>query len=74
MIIYPVLCLGSYDKCVMALRDRYKDDMQPVADIIFSHNQVPKKNMLVSYYWCTVQTNRPSMIGDVTSGGQEHAG
>lgn len=32
----------------MALRDRYKDDMQAVANIIFSHNQVAKKNLLVS--------------------------
>ncbi|XP_050664997.1 acetyl-CoA carboxylase isoform X2 [Leptidea sinapis] len=40
--------LGSYDKCVMALRDKYKDDMQAVANYIFSHNQVTKKNLLVT--------------------------
>uniref|UniRef100_A0A1L8D6E5 Acetyl CoA Carboxylase-4 n=1 Tax=Plutella xylostella TaxID=51655 RepID=A0A1L8D6E5_PLUXY len=40
--------MGSYDKCVQALRDKYKDNMQDVVNIIFSHNQVAKKNVLVA--------------------------
>lgn len=31
---------GHYDKCVTALREKYKDDMAAVTATIFSHGQV----------------------------------
>ena len=37
---------GPYDKCVKALRDEYKDDVEMVVCNIFSHAQVAKKNIL----------------------------
>ncbi|ODN03712.1 Acetyl-CoA carboxylase 2 [Orchesella cincta] len=39
---------GHYDKCVQALRDKHKDDMQAVTSCIFSHYQVAKKNIVVT--------------------------
>ncbi|KMQ93420.1 acetyl- carboxylase [Lasius niger] len=39
---------GHYDKCVSALIEKYKDDVATVTDMIFSHNQVTKKNVLVT--------------------------
>ncbi|XP_067395559.1 acetyl-CoA carboxylase 2 isoform X1 [Emydura macquarii macquarii] len=38
---------AHYDKCVINLRERYKPDMTPVLECIFSHAQVAKKNLLV---------------------------
>nr|QLI61955.1 acetyl-CoA carboxylase 2 [Streltzoviella insularis] len=59
--------LGSYDKCVMALRDRYKDDMQAVADIIFSHNQVAKKNLLVTLLIDHLWSNEPGLTDELAA-------
>ncbi|XP_051952491.1 acetyl-CoA carboxylase-like isoform X1 [Xyrauchen texanus] len=39
---------AHYDKCVINLRERYKPDMTPVLECIFSHAQVSKKNILVT--------------------------
>ncbi|XP_047447248.1 acetyl-CoA carboxylase isoform X2 [Mugil cephalus] len=39
---------AHYDKCVINLREKYKPDMSPVLDYIFSHAQVSKKNILVT--------------------------
>ncbi|XP_062873532.1 acetyl-CoA carboxylase 2 isoform X2 [Trichomycterus rosablanca] len=39
---------GTYDKCVINLREQYKPDMTPVLEHIFSHAQVSKKNILVT--------------------------
>ncbi|GBP42919.1 Acetyl-CoA carboxylase [Eumeta japonica] len=59
--------LGSYDKCVMALRDRYKDDMQAVANMIFSHNQVSKKNLLVTLLIDHLWSNEPGLTDELAS-------
>lgn len=40
--------LGHYDKCVFALREENKSDMNTVLNYIFSHAQVTKKNLLVT--------------------------
>ncbi|XP_018604528.1 acetyl-CoA carboxylase isoform X4 [Scleropages formosus] len=39
---------AHYDKCVMKLIEKYKPDMNPVLEYIFSHAQVSKKNILVT--------------------------
>ncbi|XP_026566055.1 acetyl-CoA carboxylase 1 isoform X2 [Pseudonaja textilis] len=39
---------GHYDKCVFALREENKNDMNTVLNYIFSHAQVTKKNLLVT--------------------------
>ncbi|XP_038219820.1 acetyl-CoA carboxylase [Zerene cesonia] len=59
--------LGSYDKCVMALRDRYKEDMQSVANIIFSHNQVAKKNLLVTMLIDHLWSNEPGLTDELAA-------
>jgi len=42
------LIAGHYDKCVFALREENKSDMNAVLNYIFSHAQVTKKNLLVT--------------------------
>lgn len=37
---------GSYDKCVHALRERYKDDITNILGTLLSHAQVAKKNQV----------------------------
>ncbi|KAM3955585.1 LOW QUALITY PROTEIN: acetyl-CoA carboxylase-like [Aphomia sociella] len=59
--------LGSYDKCVVALRERYKDDMQVVANIIFSHNQVSKKNLLVTLLIDHLWSNEPGLTDELAA-------
>ncbi|XP_059407227.1 acetyl-CoA carboxylase-like isoform X2 [Carassius carassius] len=39
---------AHFDKCVINLREKYKPDMTPVLECIFSHAQVSKKNVLVT--------------------------
>ncbi|KAM6466313.1 acetyl-CoA carboxylase 1 isoform 2-T2 [Liasis olivaceus] len=39
---------GHYDKCVFALREENKSDMNTVLNYIFSHAQATKKNLLVT--------------------------
>lgn len=38
LLVFP----GSYDKCLTALQEKYKDDSSTVAAIIFSHSQVSR--------------------------------
>lgn len=45
MFVFPP---GHYDKCVFALREENKSDMNTVLNYIFSHAQVTKKNLLVT--------------------------
>ncbi|XP_075988635.1 acetyl-CoA carboxylase isoform X2 [Anticarsia gemmatalis] len=59
--------LGSYDKCVVALRERYKDDMQAVSNIIFSHNQVAKKNLLVTLLIDHLWSNEPGLTDELAT-------
>ncbi|XP_026734900.1 acetyl-CoA carboxylase isoform X3 [Trichoplusia ni] len=59
--------LGSYDKCVVALRERYKDDMQMVSNIIFSHNQVAKKNLLVTLLIDHLWSNEPGLTDELAT-------
>ncbi|XP_041970632.1 acetyl-CoA carboxylase isoform X2 [Aricia agestis] len=59
--------LGSYDKCVMALRERYKDDMQAVVNTIFSHNQVSKKNLLVTLLIDHLWSNEPGLTDELAA-------
>jgi acetyl-CoA carboxylase/biotin carboxylase 1 len=39
------MLIGSYDKCVTAIRERNKDDMAAVTATIFSHAQVKGTSM-----------------------------
>ncbi|KAG7295683.1 hypothetical protein JYU34_021966 [Plutella xylostella] len=57
--------MGSYDKCVQALRDKYKDNMQDVVNIIFSHNQVAKKNVLVTLLIDHLWSNEPGLTDEL---------
>lgn len=46
---------GSYDKCVHALRERYKDDVTNILSTLLSHSQVAKKNQVCCYcMFCAV--------------------
>ncbi|XP_030883299.1 acetyl-CoA carboxylase 1 [Leptonychotes weddellii] len=45
---FSLLLAGHYDKCVFALREENKSDMNTVLNYIFSHAQVTKKNLLVT--------------------------
>ncbi|XP_073990348.1 acetyl-CoA carboxylase isoform X5 [Rhodnius prolixus] len=59
--------LGHYDKCVTAIRDRHKDDMAAVTATIFSHNQVAKKNMLVTMLIDHLWSNEPGLTDELSS-------
>ncbi|TSO98495.1 Acetyl-CoA carboxylase 2 [Bagarius yarrelli] len=72
----PCLCLqlthlqhyashGTYDKCVINLREQYKPDMTPVLEHIFSHAQVSKKNILVSMLIDQLCGRDPMLTDDV---------
>lgn len=39
--------LGSFDKCVIAMRDQHKTNVRSVVDDVLSHASVAKKNLLV---------------------------
>ena len=56
---------GHYDKCVSMLRDQHKDDMASVAATIFSHNQVAKKNLLVTTLIDHVWANEPGLTDEL---------
>jgi len=56
---------GHYDKCVSMLRDQNKDDMAAVCAIIFSHNQVAKKNILVTILIDHVWVNEPGLTDEL---------
>ncbi|XP_066599220.1 acetyl-CoA carboxylase-like isoform X1 [Prorops nasuta] len=58
---------GHYDKCVSALIDRYKDDAATVTAVIFSHNQVTKKNVLVTMLIDHLWANEPGLTDELSS-------
>ncbi|XP_065216768.1 acetyl-CoA carboxylase isoform X5 [Planococcus citri] len=58
---------GHYDKCVTALREKYKDDMAAVTSTIFSHNQVAKKNMLVTMLIDHLWSNEPGLTDELAT-------
>ncbi|KAK9507907.1 hypothetical protein O3M35_007669 [Rhynocoris fuscipes] len=59
--------LGHYDKCVTAIREKHKDDMAAVTATIFSHNQVAKKNMLVTMLIDHLWSNEPGLTDELAS-------
>ncbi|XP_054291063.1 acetyl-CoA carboxylase-like isoform X2 [Macrosteles quadrilineatus] len=58
---------GSYDKCVAAVQEKYKDDASAVASIIFSHSQVAKKNMLVTMLIDHLWSNEPGLTDELAA-------
>jgi len=58
---------GHYDKCVSALIEKYKDDVTIVTDMIFSHNQVTKKNVLVTMLIDHLWANEPGLTDELSS-------
>lgn len=57
---------GHYDKCVSALRDKHKDDMQAVTSCIFSHYQVAKKNAVITMVIDHVWANEPGLTDELS--------
>ncbi|XP_014612049.1 PREDICTED: acetyl-CoA carboxylase isoform X3 [Polistes canadensis] len=67
---YTVECQfqqGHYDKCVTALIEQYKDDLSTVTAMIFSHNQVTKKNILVTMLIDHLWANEPGLTDELAS-------
>ncbi|XP_012247167.1 acetyl-CoA carboxylase isoform X3 [Bombus impatiens] len=58
---------GHYDKCVSALIDEYKDDVATITAMIFSHNQVTKKNVLVTMLIDHLWANEPGLTDELSS-------
>ncbi|XP_074110362.1 acetyl-CoA carboxylase isoform X2 [Cotesia typhae] len=58
---------GHYDKCVSALIQQYKDNMPMVTNTIFSHNQVSKKNVLVTMLIDHLWANEPGLTDELAS-------
>ncbi|XP_034934564.1 acetyl-CoA carboxylase isoform X3 [Chelonus insularis] len=58
---------GHYDKCVSALIKQYKDNMVMVTNTIFSHNQVTKKNVLVTMLIDHLWANEPGLTDELAS-------
>ncbi|XP_076277454.1 acetyl-CoA carboxylase isoform X2 [Lasioglossum baleicum] len=58
---------GHYDKCVSALIEEYKDDVATVTATIFSHNQVTKKNVLVTMLIDHIWANEPGLTDELSS-------
>ncbi|XP_076754635.1 acetyl-CoA carboxylase isoform X3 [Xylocopa sonorina] len=58
---------GHYDKCVSALIEQYKDDVATVTAMIFSHNQVTKKNVLVTMLIDHLWANEPGLTDELSS-------
>lgn len=61
-LILFVLAVGHYDKCVFALREENKSDMNAVLNYIFSHAQVTKKNLLVTMLIVRRALESPLMV------------
>lgn len=67
---YAVECqfqYGHYDKCVAALREKHKDDMETVVGTIFSHSQVAKKNLLVTLLIDHLWANEPGLTEELAA-------
>lgn len=58
---------GHYDKCVSALIEKYKDDVATVTNIIFSHNHVTKKNVLVTMLIDHLWANEPGLTDELSN-------
>ncbi|CAK9831548.1 Acetyl-CoA carboxylase [Anthophora retusa] len=58
---------GHYDKCVSALIEQYKDDVATVTAMIFSHNQVTKKNVLVTMLIDHLWANEPGLTDELSN-------
>ncbi|EFN66380.1 Acetyl-CoA carboxylase [Camponotus floridanus] len=58
---------GHYDKCVSALIEKYKDDVATVTGMIFSHNQVTKKNVLVTMLIDHLWANEPGLTDELSN-------
>ncbi|XP_015432186.1 PREDICTED: acetyl-CoA carboxylase isoform X1 [Dufourea novaeangliae] len=58
---------GHYDKCVSALIEQHKDDVAAVTAIIFSHNQVTRKNVLVTMLIDHIWANEPGLTDELSS-------
>ncbi|XP_078451558.1 acetyl-CoA carboxylase-like isoform X2 [Lampetra planeri] len=58
---------GHYDKCVIALRETHKGDMTSVVDLIFSHAQVAKKNILVTMLIDQLCGRDPTLTEELTN-------
>ncbi|XP_043262709.1 acetyl-CoA carboxylase isoform X1 [Colletes gigas] len=58
---------GHYDKCVSALIEQYKDDVATVTAMIFSHNHVTKKNILVTMLIDHLWENEPGLTDELSS-------
>nr|XP_018903562.1 PREDICTED: acetyl-CoA carboxylase isoform X3 [Bemisia tabaci] len=58
---------GHYDKCVTAIREKFKDDMAAVTGTIFSHGQVAKKNMLVTMLIDHLWSNEPGLTDELAT-------
>lgn len=67
---YTVECQfqhGHYDKCVATIRDQNKDNMLYVVSTIFSHNQVAKKNLLVTLLIDHLWSNEPGLTDELAA-------
>lgn len=59
---------GDYDKCVSALRDKYKDEgMEQVVAQIFSHLHVAKKNQLIIKLMDHLSGHEPGITEDLSN-------
>lgn len=58
---------GHYDKCVAQVRENNKDDMLTVVNTIFSHSQVPKKNLLVTLLIDHLWSNEPGLTDELAA-------
>ncbi|XP_003704973.1 acetyl-CoA carboxylase isoform X7 [Megachile rotundata] len=58
---------GHYDKCVSALIDQHKDDVATVTAMLFSHNQVTKKNIVVTMLIDHLWANEPGLTDELSS-------
>lgn len=58
---------GHYDKCVAAIRDKHKDNMDVVVSTIFSHSQVAKKNLLVTLLIDHLWANEPGLTDELAA-------
>lgn len=60
-----MLLAGHYEKCVFALREENKSDMNAVLNYIFSHAQVTKKNLLVTMLIVSSFSEPARMVNDM---------
>lgn len=58
---------GHYDKCLSALIQLHKDDMAMVTSTIFSHNNVTKKNILVTMLIDHLWANEPGLTDELAT-------